>query len=147
MTTHAMMVQANSQCGGQGFDPPLLHHLFSMIYSRRHWRLFWSTGQYLDIFPRAERDRFNGHALGIINRPHITHRPRTSEYPRSCAIVKASHPASAKRVPNVALRSFHISRSIPTSRQVPSLCKSLETSSQFLHTFLQKFLDLLQHPE
>jgi len=32
--------------------------------------------------------------------------------------------------------------------QVAFLCKSLlATSSHFLHTFLEKFLDLLQHPE
>ena len=31
--------------------------------------------------------------------------------------MKASHPASAKRVPKVALRSFQISPSIPASRQ------------------------------
>src|SRR5438477_12625921 len=31
-----------SQCGGQGFDPPLLHHLFSIIYSHRQLWLFLS---------------------------------------------------------------------------------------------------------
>jgi hypothetical protein len=30
----------------QEFDPPLLHHLFSTVYSRPHGRLFWPSGQY-----------------------------------------------------------------------------------------------------
>lgn len=41
---------------------------------------------------------------------------RTSEWAINCAIVKASYPASPRRVPNVALKSCHLSPSIPAIR-------------------------------
>jgi hypothetical protein len=76
MTNHAMMGQARSQCGGQGFDPPLLQHLVSMIYGCQHWRLFLPTRQYLDIFSDAELDRFNCHyPLHILNSSQVTSSP------------------------------------------------------------------------
>src|SRR6266481_1281327 len=62
-----------SQCGGQGFDPPLLHHLFSTIYSRRQRWLFWPSGQYVDIFSGIQLHGVNSRTFALLNCPHVTH--------------------------------------------------------------------------
>ena len=51
---------SNSQCGGQGFDPPLLHHLVSGIYGRRHWRLFSFVANLWTLFRELS---LNGHSV------------------------------------------------------------------------------------
>src|SRR5687768_12860809 len=73
MTNHAMMVQTHSQCEGQGFDPPLLHHLFSSIYGCRYWRPYFICGQFVDTFLGTQFYRFNGSAFRFFNRSHVTH--------------------------------------------------------------------------
>src|ERR1044072_154832 len=58
---------SNSQCGGQGFDPPLLHHLVSMTYSQRRRWLFCQLTNTCRLFSGAELDRLDRHPLGILN--------------------------------------------------------------------------------
>ena len=64
---------SNSQCGGQGFDPPLLHHLVSTIYGCRHWRPYFICGQFVDTSSGTQFYRLNGHAFRFFNQPHVTH--------------------------------------------------------------------------
>src|SRR2546423_10478631 len=54
MSKPAVSVSFHSQCGGQGFDPPLLHQLFSMVYSHRQLWLFWPSGQYVTNFSKSK---------------------------------------------------------------------------------------------
>src|SRR5882724_211759 len=63
-----------SQCGGQGFDPPLLHHLFSTIYSRRQRWLFWPSGQYVTNFSRNKLYCLHSSSLASLNHSDVTHR-------------------------------------------------------------------------
>ena len=51
-------MERRSQCGGQGFEPPLLHHLFSTIYSHRQRWLFWPSGQYVKVFNSQHAAKF-----------------------------------------------------------------------------------------
>src|SRR6185436_10693520 len=60
-----------SQCGGQEFDPPLLHHLFSTNYSRRQRWLFWRSGQYLDIFSGIQLHGVNSRTFALLNCPKL----------------------------------------------------------------------------
>src|SRR5882724_1370428 len=62
-----------SQCGGQGFDPPLLHQLFSTIYSHRQLWLFWPSDQYVTNFSKSKLHCLYGDSLTAFNHPHVTH--------------------------------------------------------------------------
>src|SRR5882724_1168082 len=64
---------SNSQCGGQGFDRPLLHQLFSTIYSHRQLWLFWPSGQYVTNFSKSKLHCLYGDSLTAFNHPHVTH--------------------------------------------------------------------------
>jgi len=48
-----MMVQAHSQCGGQGFDPPLLHHRIKYLGQGGH--PVWPNFQLPCASPRQSR--------------------------------------------------------------------------------------------
>ena len=65
---------SSSQCGGQGFDPPLLHHLFSIINSQRGRWLFLPTGQNLTNLSGIQSHRLNCHSFTAFKRTHVAHR-------------------------------------------------------------------------
>jgi len=73
MANHAMMGQAHSQCGGQGFDPPLLHHLFSINLRLPAPAAVFICGQFVDTFSGTQFDRFNRRAFCFFHGPHVTH--------------------------------------------------------------------------
>jgi len=70
---HEKSLFCRSQCGGQGVRSPLLHHLFSTIYSRGQLWLFWPGGQYVDIFSGIQLRGFNRRTFALLNCPHVTH--------------------------------------------------------------------------
>jgi hypothetical protein len=65
--------ESNSQCGGQEFDPPLLHHLFSTIYSRRQRWLFWPCGQYVTNFSKSKLVTLNVRASLVMPYVRVRH--------------------------------------------------------------------------